>query len=143
MNISVMKIGDYEVAYQLWTETDGMGLRSLDDSRQGIEKFLKRNPTTNFICKMDDKLIGLILCGHDGRRAYIYHAVVLEDYRGQGIGKLLLDKVVESVRSEGIHKIALVVFEDNFIGNNFWSSQGFRLREDLNYRNKSINELNV
>lgn len=143
MNISVMKIGDYEGAYQLWTETDGMGLRSLDDSRQGIEKFLKRNPTTNFICKMDDKLIGLILCGHDGRRAYIYHAVVLEDYRGQGIGKLLLDKVVESVRSEGIHKIALVVFEDNFIGNNFWSSQGFRLREDLNYRNKSINELNV
>lgn len=142
MNIKLMKISDYDAAYSLWTNTDGMGLRTIDDSKEGIEKFIKRNPKTNFVCEIDDKLIGIILCGHDGRRAYIYHAVVLEDYRGLGIAKSLLNSVVEATGNEGINKIALVVYDDNTIGNEFWESQGFIVRDDLNYRNKSINRLN-
>jgi len=143
MKIRLMKLSDYDEAYSLWSNTNGMGLRSLDDSEEGIKKFLLRNPNTNYVCRIADKLVGLILCGHDGRRAYIYHAVVLRDYRGTGIGKKLVEKVIDSARIEGINKIALVVFEENEIGNKFWESQGFSIRNDLNYRNKSINELNI
>lgn len=142
MNINIMTVSDYEEAYRLWSNTDGMGLRSLDDSREGISRFLNRNPRTNFVCRIEDTLVGVILCGHDGRRAYIYHAVVSETHRGKGIGKILLNHAIDAVKSEGIHKIGLVVFKDNKIGNDFWTSQGFINREDLNYRNKSINDLN-
>jgi ribosomal protein S18 acetylase RimI-like enzyme len=143
MNVSLMKMSDYNDAYELWNKTEGMGMRSLDDSEAGIRKFLLRNPNTNFVCRIDGELVGLILCGHDGRRAYIYHAVVSKEYRSKGIGKLLLENVIEAVRGEEIHKIALVVYEKNTIGNDFWKSQGFTVRNDLNYRNKSINELNI
>jgi ribosomal protein S18 acetylase RimI-like enzyme len=143
VEIRIMKVSDYEKAFTLWSATDGMGLRSLDDSKEGISKFLIRNPNTNFICRIDGQVVGVILCGHDGRRAYIYHAVVSKTYRGRGLGKALLDKVIEAVSNEGIHKIALVVYENNQVGNDFWSGQGFDLRDDLNYRNRSINTQNI
>jgi len=142
MTIKVMTAMDYEEAYALWSNTDGMGLRSLDDSKKGIEKFLKRNPATNFVYREGHTLMGVILCGHDGRRAYIYHAVVSETYRGKGIGKDLLNAVLGALKEEGINKAALVVFNDNIKGNDFWASQGFIKREDLTYRNRSLNEFN-
>ncbi len=142
MTIKVMNSMDYEEAYALWSNTDGMGLRSLDDSKEGIDKFLKRNPTTNFVSRDGDRLMGVILCGHDGRRAYIYHTVVSEAYRGKGIGKDLLNAVLGALKEEGINKAALVVFNDNIKGNDFWASQGFINREDLTYRNRSLNDLN-
>lgn len=133
---------DYDAVFNLWQRTEGMGLRSLDDSYEGIEKFLKRNPTTNFVYEMEEKIVGAILCGHDGRRAYIYHAVVDSDFRGRGIGKELVDAVIESLRAIHIHKSALVVFKDNGIGNGFWESYGYKKRDDLIYRDFLINEKN-
>lgn len=143
MKISKMTICDYDKVYRLWTNSDGMGLRTLDDSKYGIEKFLNRNPNTNFVCRLGDEIIGVILCGHDGRRAYIYHALVSQEHRAKGIGKELLNSVLNSVEKEGINKIALLVFKDNTIGNDFWESQEFIERDDLNYRNRSINIENI
>lgn len=80
-----MLITDYEDILQLWMATEGMGLRSLDDSKEGISAFLKRNPKTNFVAIDNDRITGAILCGNDGRRGYIYHTVVHADYRNQGI----------------------------------------------------------
>lgn len=143
MLISELTIKDYNEAYDLWNRTEGMGMRSLDDSEAGIQRFLLRNPNTNFVCRVNGEMVGLILCGHDGRRAYIYHAVVAKEHRSKGIGKRLLNSVIDAVRNEGINKIALVVFEDNLLGNGFWEAQGFIKRDDLSYRNRSINELNI
>ena len=143
VNIEIMQISDYEEAYQLWADTAGMGLRTLDDSESGICKFLLRNPETNFICRVDEKLCGVILCGHDGRRAYIYHTAVHEDFRNQGIGHKLVETVLESLENEGIKKVALVVYKNNKSGNRFWESIDFTERDDLNYRNRIIDELNI
>lgn len=143
MEIREMTISDYEKVYELWTNTAGMGMRSLDDSKEGIEKFLKRNPSTNFIAKIDDTIVGVILSGHDGRRGYIYHTAVNKSHRGKGIGKSLVDRALEALVKEGINKVALVVFKDNEIGNKFWDAIGFEERIDLNYRNKSINLKNI
>mgnify|MGYP003571730429 CR=1 FL=1 len=141
--IRLLTIEDYDAVFELWKRTKGMGLRSLDDSYDGIKKFIQRNPETNFICEKNNKIVAVILCGHDGRRAYIYHAVVDNDFRKQGIGKLLVDKVVDSLKNIGIHKVALVVFEDNIVGNGFWKSIGFNSRNDLIYRDLSIDKQNV
>ncbi|MDC7241060.1 MAG: GNAT family N-acetyltransferase [Spirochaetales bacterium] len=144
MNISTMTIDDYHDAFALWNTTAGMGLRSLDDSKQGIEAFLKRNPETSFVCRSSEgELWGVILCGHDGRRGYIYHAAVKESCRNRGIGRSLVDTVKEALEKEGIKKAALVVYADNESGNAFWESLGFTLREDLHYRNLSLDQNNV
>jgi ribosomal protein S18 acetylase RimI-like enzyme len=143
MIIRIMTISDYEKVYELWTRIAGMGMRNLDDSREGIEKFLKRNPSTSFVTVIDDTIVGAILAGHDGRRGYIYHAAVDNKYRGNGIGKSLVNEAVEALRCEGINKVALVVFHDNDIGNAFWDVVGFEKRTDLYYRNKSINDNNI
>jgi len=137
-----MSITDYEDAFNLWSTTKGMGLRSLDDSKEGIEKFLKRNPNTNFICRIDGVIAGVSLSGHDGRRGYIYHTVVKEEYRNQGIGRELVEATIISLKNEGINKVALVVFADNSSGNRFWMSLGFQQRNDLIYRNLSLNTEN-
>lgn len=143
MEINLLIIEDYDKVYQLWTNTKGMGMRSLDDSFEGIKKFLKRNPTTNYIAQVENKIVGVILCGHDGRRGYIYHTAVNSDYRGQGIGKKLVNTVIESLKKEGINKVALVVFDSNDLGNKFWQSLDFDKRDDLIYRNLSINKNNA
>ena len=120
-----------------------MGLNTLDDSREGIESYLKRNPTTCFIAKDGKRVIGVILSGHDGRRGYIYHIAVEIAERGRGIGKELVDKAIEALKKEGIHKVALVVFDKNEIGNKFWEGIGFEERKDLVYRNKVITIRNM
>ena len=143
MKIKVMTINDYDKVYQLWTSTEGMGMRSLDDSFEGIERLLKRNPTTNYVAQVENNIIGVILCGHDGRRGYIYHTAVKSDYRNKGVGKALVDVTLEALRKEKINKVALVAFASNFLGNKFWQLLGFDNRDDLIYRNLSINEKNA
>ena len=141
MNIRVMTPADYDGVYQLWISTPGMGLNSTDDSREGIEKYLKRNPTTSFVAECDGVIVGVIMAGHDGRRGYIYHTAVLPDYRNQGLAKKLVDCAMSALEEEGIHKAALVAFRTNEIGNGFWEHIGFTEREDLVYRNRNIHVL--
>lgn len=141
MTIRTMKIADYEQVYDLWINTPGMGLNNLDDSYEGIEKYLKRNPTTSFVAEDEDKIIGVILAGHDGRRGFVHHMTVHQDYRRQGIGKKLVDCSLEALEKEGINKVALLVFKKNGLGNSFWEKMGFIGREDVVYRNKCIHEL--
>ena len=140
--IRVMQRKDYEQAKTLWDDIEGMGLRNLDDSCEGIGKFLDRNPTSCFVVEIESQVIATILCGHDGRRASIYHLAVAKRKRGLGYGRDLVNAVERAVKAQGIHKIALVVFNENQQGNEFWSRMGYTVRTDLTYRNKSVNRIN-
>lgn len=140
MNIEAMTMDHYDPVYDLWISTPGMGLNDLDDGREGIQKYLERNPNTCFIAMKQGRVVGAILSGHDGRRGFIYHTAVAIDERGKGIGKALAERAVEALRAEGINKVALVVYENNDIGNGFWEALGFDRRADLAYRNKVISE---
>ncbi|MDY6326616.1 MAG: GNAT family N-acetyltransferase [Bacteroidales bacterium] len=135
--IRLMREDDYDRVYELWSVTEGMALRSYDDSAEGIAKFLKKNPNSNFVAEMGDEIVGVIMCGMDGRRAYIYHTVVRKDLRQQGIGKSLLRAVYHAIEAEGIKKNGLLVLKDNEIGNTFWRMQGWTERVDLNYYSKN------
>ena len=141
MEIRKMKIEDYEAVYQLWLSCKGMGLNTVDDSLDGIERFLQRNPDTCFVAERDSKIVGVIMAGSDGRRGYIYHTAVSPDQRRQGIASKLVDTVMTALENIGITKVALVVFDRNSDGNAFWEKSGFSVREDLVYRNKTIAEM--
>lgn len=135
-----MRISDYEEVHKLWLSSEGVGLNELDDSKDGIGRFLLRNPDTCFVAERDGNAAGVILAGNDGRRAYIYHLAVLEEYRGRDIATQLVDAVMNALKLLGIKKAALVVFKDNMGGNAFWEKLGFTVREDLIYRNKVVPE---
>ena len=141
MHIRLMSAADYPQVYTLWCSTPGMGLNNLDDSEEGITRYLQRNPTTCFVAEEAVALIGTILSGHDGRRAFIYHLAVAAPYRRQGIGKALVEAALEALRAEGIHKAALVVMANKTAGNAFWEQLGFTTRPDLVYRNRELDEL--
>ena len=141
MNIRTMDITDYEDVYSLWLSCKGMGLNNLDDSKDGIERFLERNPETCFVAEKDNKIVGVIITGNDGRRGYIYHTAVNPDYRKQGIASALVNTALEALETIGINKVALVVFERNQSGNEFWEKIGFTQRDDLIYRNKTITQM--
>ena len=141
MEIRTMTINDYEAVYALWMSCTGMGLNNLDDSKDGISRFLQRNPDTCFVAVDEDRIVGVIIAGNDGRRGYIYHTAVNPEYRKQGIGAALVENAMDALKNCGINKVALVVFDRNESGNAFWEKQGFTAREDLVYRNKANTEI--
>lgn len=141
MTIRTMTINDYEQVYALWLNTPNMGLNNLDDSKEGIAKYLLRNPNTCFVAEAEGNIVGVILCGHDGRRGYIHHTSVDAREQRRGVGTALVNTAMSSLKHEGINKVALVVFRKNEKGNTFWEKQGFCVRDDLYYRNKAITEL--
>ena len=121
----------------------GFGIRSIDDSREGVVRFLKRNPTTSMTAWDGDTLIGAILCGHDGRRGCLYHVCVRKGYRRHGVGKAMVVACMEALRKEEINKVTLIAFTKNDIGNAFWNKIGWTEREDLNYYDFTLNEKNI
>ena len=144
IQIRSVTIGDYDRILELWnsTEQSRRALNPVDDSREGIERYLQRNPATCFLACPEEapsQVIGVILTGHDGRRAIIHHLCVHPEYRRLGIAGMLLGKAEEALRAEGISKVFGLVFKDNEPANAFWENQGYTLRTNLNYRNKSLN----
>lgn len=139
--IKKLTIDDYDKMYALWLSCKGMGLNDTDDSREGIRRFLDRNPDTCFGAYEADMLIGVILAGNDGRRGFIYHTAVSPKYRGNGVGTALVNAALEALGRLGITKTALVVFGKNEVGNAFWEKQGFTVRDDLVYRNRALVEM--
>ncbi len=139
--IRKMTINDYEEVYALWLSCSGMGLNDVDDSREGIARFLERNPDTCFVAVINEKIIGVIIAGNDGRRGYIYHTAVSPDHRGRGIARALVKNALDALEKCGITKVALVVFKRNETGNAFWEKIGFTGRDDLNYRNCALREM--
>ena len=143
MNYIVRKItiDDYDAIYQLWnsTEQSRRALNPVDDSREGIARYLERNPQTCFAAVTEDRIVGVILTGHDGRRGIIHHLCVHPDNRRLGIAAHLVSLAEEALKKEGIQKVFGLVFTDNETANQFWEKQGYSLRTNLNYRNKSLN----
>lgn len=141
--IRVMTIDDFEQVHELWMGIHGFGIRSIDDSYEGVERFLKRNPTTSVVAVKDGKIVGSILCGHDGRRGCLYHVCVHEDYRKHGIGKLMAVACMRALQAEHVNKVNIIAFKTNEIGNHFWQEEGWTFREDLNYYDFTLNEDNI
>lgn len=149
MSIStrLVTIDDYDGIFALWnsTEQSRCALNPVDDSHEGIARYLRRNPNTCFLALSKDgsgdapEIAGVILTGHDGRRGIIHHMCVHPSYRRMGIASLLVQKAEEALKAEGISKIFGLVFKDNDEANAFWENNGYTLRTNLNYRNKSLN----
>ena len=141
--IRAMTLEDYENVYALWMKIKGFAIRSIDDSKEGVERFLNRNPGISVVAEEDGKIVGAILCGHDGRRGCMYHVCVDPEYRLKGIGKSMVVFAMEALRKEKINKVSLIAFTKNDVGNAFWKEIGWTGRKDLNYYDFTLNTANI
>ena len=141
--IRPMTTEDYDGVFALWNTIKGFAIRSIDDSREGVEVFLKRNPGISVVADYNGKIVGAILCGHDGRRGCLYHVCVHADFRRRGIGKDMVVHCMEELHKEHINKVSLIAFTKNDIGNAFWNSMAWTKREDLNYYDFTLNRENI
>lgn len=143
IEIRPMVNGDYDKVRNLWLSIRGFGIRSIDDSREDIERFLERNPTTSVVAYDGDRIVGSILCGHDGRQASFYHVCVKKSYRRQGIATQMVIYCMNELKKMKINKIALIAFTKNDAGNAFWKQIGWTCRPDCNYYEFILNEANI
>ena len=128
--IREMSIEDYMEVYDLWEKTEGVGL-SESDSKNQISRFLDRNPGLSFVYLDSDKIVGVVLCGTDGRRGYIHHLAVDDKCRGKKIGSLLIERCLDELKAIDILKCHLFVFETNDLARSFWIGTGWKKRDDL------------
>ncbi len=137
-----MTASDYDEVRALWLTIRGFGIRTLDDSREEIERFIARNPTTSVVARLDGRIVGSILCGSDGRQGSLYHVCVAEDCRRRGIGTRMVGYCMERLREMGVNKVALIAFKSNSGGNVFWKTIGWT-SADVNYYEFILNEKNI
>ena len=117
-------MADYDQTYALWEKTEGLEICE-GDSRAEISEYLKRNPGLSRVAEADGKIVGAALCGHDGRRGWIYHLAVAKEYRGSGVGKLLIDDCARGLREVGLKRAIILVAGDNPTGHEFWLRNGW------------------
>ena len=141
--VRTMTIDDYEEVSLLWHKIKGFSIRGIDDSREGVARFLKRNPDSSVVAVEDSRVVGAILCGHDGRRGCMYHVCVDPEYRMRGIGKSMVVFAMNALKKENISKVSLIAFTKNDVGNKFWRCIGWTKREDLNYYDFVLNSENI
>jgi putative acetyltransferase len=124
------RIEDFDAVIALWRRTEGVGLNE-SDTRRAITAFLRRNPRLSFVAEKDGRIIGAVLCGHDGRRGYLHHLAVSKRHRRRGIGRLLVNACLAKLRQAGIQKCNIFIFANNAAGMKFWAHTGWSLRTEL------------
>ena len=117
-------IADYDAAIALWSGVEGVEICE-GDSRQEMAAYLQRNPGLSQVAEADGRMVGVALCGHDGRRGWIYHLAVAQTNRRQKVGKLLLDSCVNGLRAAGLKRAIILVAGDNPGGHQFWVRNGW------------------
>ena len=143
INIVPMTPEDYDDVRALWMTIHGFGIRALDDSREDIERFIARNPTTSVVARDGNRIVGSILCGSDGRQGALYHVCVAKDYRRRGIGTQMVAFCMHQLRYMGINKVSLIAFTTNEAGNAFWNKIGWTRKTNVNYYEFVLNEENI
>ena len=124
IEIREFSINDYDAAIELWQRVEGLEIAEGDD-RESIAQFLARNQGLSRVATDGSAIVGVALCGHDGRRGHIYHLAVDPAYQGRGLGKRLLDESLADLRRTGVKRVIIMVADDNPSGRQFWCRCGW------------------
>ncbi len=143
VTIRPMREEDYDKVIKLWKTISGFGIRTIDDAKDGVVRFLRRNPGISVVAQQEDgSIVGTVLCGHDGRQACFYHVCVKKELRRRGIATRMVKTVLDTLTAEHINRAYLIAFKSNEGGNEFWQRQGWSFKTDRNYYEMYLNQDN-
>ncbi|MBB3009582.1 GNAT family N-acetyltransferase [Cupriavidus alkaliphilus] len=128
--VRLMTIDDYDRVIQLMKGTDGVSIRDAD-SRESTLRYLERNPGLSFIAELGGAIVGCIMAGHDGRRGYLQHLLVLPEHRRKGVANALVERCLLELEGLGIKKSHIDVLKTNSVASKFWARKGWKLRTDI------------
>ena len=115
---------DYDAALELWQRVEGLEIAEGDD-RESVAQFVARNQGLSRVAIDGPAIVGVVLCGQDGRRGYIYHLAVDPAYQARGLGKRLTDECLDGLRRAGLKRALILVANDNPRGRQFWRRHGW------------------
>lgn len=127
MNVDVipMTTAHLPAALRLWADAEGVEVAE-GDSPEELARYLTRNPDLSTVAlDPSGAVVGAVLCGHDGRRGYVYHLSVATSYRGQGVGRAIMRRSLDGLRRQGLPRALLLVADDNHGGHEFWLREGW------------------
>ncbi len=133
ITVSLFTINAYDEVISLWKQSKEVALSDAD-SRKKIQAYLEGNPNMSFIARnKEGRIVGVVLCGHDGRRGYLYHLAVLcsKTAGTRGIGTTLVQECLSALSTAKIQKCHLFIMKDNADGFDFWKAIGWTLRSDI------------
>ena len=117
-------IDDYDAALELWQRVEGLEVAEGDD-KEGVAQFVARNPELSRVAIDGSTVVGVAMCGHDGRRGHIYHLAIDPAYRRYGLGKRLVQECLDGLRRVGVIRAIILVADNNLRGAEFWKRAGW------------------
>ncbi len=130
-SIRPLVASDVPACILFWRETEGLVIRKESDGPESIERFLNRNPGMSFVAEDQGEIVGAVLCGHDGRRGYVYHLAVRADHRRARCATALVDAAWQALKAEGITRCHAYVRARNLTAMKFWDQYDAELRRDI------------
>jgi ribosomal protein S18 acetylase RimI-like enzyme len=134
-----LKADEIAQALELWAASEGVGLRGADEPA-ALARYLARNPGLSLAAHDGGRMVGAVLCGHDGRRGYLHHLAVAASHRRRGIGRALVERCLDGLRRDGIAKCHLFVYQHNAAGQAFWRALGWHARDDLLLMSRNLTD---
>jgi ribosomal protein S18 acetylase RimI-like enzyme len=125
-----MNFTDFEPVHRLLMQSSGLAVRDADGV-DGVARYLSRNPDLSLVALDEGRLVGFVFCGHDGRRGYLHHLVVVPSHRGRGSGTALVARCIAALAEQGIVKVHADVLQHNHDAMRFWRRVGFGQRDDI------------
>jgi ribosomal protein S18 acetylase RimI-like enzyme len=130
VKIRALRKTDLVASLALWKRSEGIALTESDNVKT-LAAFLVRNPGLSSAATVGGKLAGVVLCGHDGWRGFLYHLAVDAAHRRRGIAKKLCERSLAMLLKAGLRRCSIHVLADNGSGMEFWDHAGWTRRDNV------------
>jgi N-acetylglutamate synthase len=125
VTIEKMTLRHYDAAVKLWAQCEGVRLGKADE-REAVARYLRRNAGLSLVAMDEGRLVGTVLCGHDGRRGILHHLAVAKNCRREGVGKLLATRACENLKACDIDRGWILILANNAPARQFWKALGWQ-----------------
>ena len=110
-NIRIYRERDREQVLALWQECDL--IHPKNDPQKDLDRKKGFGEELFLVIEEREKIIGTVMGGYDGHRGIINYLGVHPSFRGQGLGKMLLQAVEQKLKDLGCPQVNLLVWSNN------------------------------
>lgn len=125
ITIDELRIEDLEGVLALWYSIPELGVAQSFDTQARLAAYLQRNPGFSTVARHGERIVGAVMCGHDGRRGSFYHTATHPEYRRRGLATCMVERSLSQLRQAGISTAFLFTHIKNLTAQAFWRGTGW------------------